>query len=174
MTLEHDAVASATIELLEARLHRLTYLLTGATEWTGVPTTPEKPTSLDETVSRQLARLERELEKLSRSVPAVRDVIQLRMYSPAVYPPPARPGTTIHSTRLRSAQTQPQLTPVLLQTTTSQTSSNNSHPTKSPKTFPHAPSPQSSSPTPRPSPKQPPASHRSTTCPSPRHPAPRR
>lgn len=84
MSLESDAVAGATIELLEARLRRLSYLLTGATEWTGVPTTPEKPASLDETVSRRLARLERELEKLSRSVPAVRDVVQLRMSSPCL------------------------------------------------------------------------------------------
>lgn len=82
MSMESDAVASATIELLEARLRRLAYLLTGATAWTGVPTTPEKPASLDETVSRRLARLERELEKLSRHVPAVRDVIQLRMSGP--------------------------------------------------------------------------------------------
>jgi CRP-like cAMP-binding protein len=79
MVLESDAVAGATIELLEARLRRLTYLLTGSTDWTGVPTTPEKPTSLDETVARRLARLESELERLSRSVPAVRDVLQLRM-----------------------------------------------------------------------------------------------
>lgn len=82
MTLESEAVAGATIELLEARLRRLAYLLTGATAWTGVPTTPEKPTSLDATVSRRVARLERELEKLSRSVPAVRDVVQLRMFHP--------------------------------------------------------------------------------------------
>lgn len=79
MVLESDAVAGATIELLEARLRRLTYLITGATDWTGVPTTPEKPASLDETVSRRLARLESELERLSRSVPAIRDVLQLRM-----------------------------------------------------------------------------------------------
>lgn len=80
MALESDAVAGATIELLEARLRRLTYLLTGTTDWTGVPTTPEKPASLDETVSRRLAQLESELERLSRGVPAVRDVLQLRMY----------------------------------------------------------------------------------------------
>jgi CRP-like cAMP-binding protein len=78
MTLESDAVAGATIELLEARLRRLTYLLTGATDWNGVPTTPEKPASFDETVTRRLARLETELEQLSRSIPAVRDVLQLR------------------------------------------------------------------------------------------------
>lgn len=79
MALESDALAGATIELLEARLRRLAYLLTGATDWTGVPTTPEKPASLDETVSRRLVRLESELERLSRRVPAVRDVLQLRM-----------------------------------------------------------------------------------------------
>ncbi|KAJ5182816.1 hypothetical protein N7492_000432 [Penicillium capsulatum] len=85
MTIESDAVAGATIELLEARLRRLTYLLGGATDWTGVPTTPEKPGSLDETVSRRLARLERELGALSRSVPAVRDVIQLHDRFPDLF-----------------------------------------------------------------------------------------
>ena len=33
MTTESDTVAGATIELLEARLRRLTYLLTGATDY---------------------------------------------------------------------------------------------------------------------------------------------
>lgn len=78
MALEQDAIAGATVELLEARLRRLTYLLTGDTHWTGVPTPPAKPETLDETVSRRLLRLEKELEKLSRNIPAVRDVVQLR------------------------------------------------------------------------------------------------
>jgi hypothetical protein len=80
MTVESDTVAGATIELLEARLRRLSYLLTGSSDWIGVPNTPSKPTTHDETVSRRLARLEKELEKLSRSVPAVRDIIQLRSW----------------------------------------------------------------------------------------------
>ncbi|KAJ5149251.1 hypothetical protein N7448_000829 [Penicillium atrosanguineum] len=88
MSLESEAVAGATIELLEARLRRLSYLLTGATEWTGVPTDPEKPTSHEETVSRRVARLERELEKLSRNVPAVGDVIQLHDRFPDLFEPP--------------------------------------------------------------------------------------
>lgn len=71
-------MAGATIELLEARVRRLSYLLGGATDWTGTPATPEKPASLDETVSRRLAQLERELERLTRHIPAVRDVLQLR------------------------------------------------------------------------------------------------
>lgn len=78
MTLESDAVAGATIELLEARLNRLTYLLTGDTAWTGEPTPPSKPSTLDTTISRRLQRLEKDLEKLSKNVPAVRDMIQLR------------------------------------------------------------------------------------------------
>jgi hypothetical protein len=81
MALENDAVAGATIELLEARLQRLTYLLTGDASWTGTPTAPAKPASLDDTVSRRLLRLEKNLENLSRNIPAVRDVLQLRKYS---------------------------------------------------------------------------------------------
>lgn len=82
MALENDAVASATIELLESRLRRLTYLLTGDANWTGIPTAPAKPASLEESVSRRLLHLERDLERLSRNNPAVRDVLLLRMTSP--------------------------------------------------------------------------------------------
>ncbi|EAW12783.1 putative nuclear distribution protein RO10 [Aspergillus clavatus NRRL 1] len=87
MTLETDAVAGATIELLEARLQRLTYLLTGDASWTGIPTAPAKPNSLDDTVSRRLLRLEKDLERLSRSVPAVRDVLQLHDRFPDLFRP---------------------------------------------------------------------------------------
>ncbi|OJJ48313.1 hypothetical protein ASPZODRAFT_150565 [Penicilliopsis zonata CBS 506.65] len=85
MTLESDAIAGATIELLEARLRRLNYLLTGDTSWTGVPAAPPKPDTLDETASRRLARLERELERLSKSIPAVREVIQLHDRFPELF-----------------------------------------------------------------------------------------
>lgn len=80
MTVESDTVAGATIELLEARLHRLSYLLTGNSDWIGIPNTPSKPTSHDETISRRLSSLEKELQKLSKSVPAVREIIQLRTF----------------------------------------------------------------------------------------------
>lgn len=81
MTLETDAVASATIELLESRLRRLSYLLTGDCHWTGEPSLPLKPDNLDETVSRRLLRLEKDLERLSRNIPTIYDVIQLRVSS---------------------------------------------------------------------------------------------
>ena len=77
MDLEDEAIASATVELLEERLRRLTYLVTGETNWTGVPSSPAKPRNLDDTVSRRLARLESELEKLSRKVPVVQEVLRL-------------------------------------------------------------------------------------------------
>lgn len=78
MSLEREAVASATIELLEARLRRLEYLLTGETRWGGEPTPPPRPDSLDHTVARRLARLEEDLEALSARKPVVQDVLQLR------------------------------------------------------------------------------------------------
>lgn len=85
MTLENDAVAGATIELLEARLRRLSFLLTGDSHWTGEPLLPAKPDNLDDSVSRRLLRLEKDLEKISRHIPAIRDVIQLRML--VTFPP---------------------------------------------------------------------------------------
>ncbi|KAE8367774.1 hypothetical protein BDV27DRAFT_64751 [Aspergillus caelatus] len=87
MTLENEAVAGATIELLESRLRRLTYLLTGDANWTGVPTAPAKPASLDDSVSRRLLCLERELERLSRNIPAVRDVLLLHDRFPDLFRP---------------------------------------------------------------------------------------
>lgn len=77
MTTETDAVASATIELLEGRLHRLEYLLTGETQWTGQPSAAPKTESLDDTVARRLTNLESALNSLSKSNPAVRDVLHL-------------------------------------------------------------------------------------------------
>ncbi|OGM47356.1 nuclear distribution protein RO10 [Aspergillus bombycis] len=87
MGLENEAVAGATIELLESRLRQLTYLLTGDANWTGVPTAPAKPASLDDSVSRRLLSLERELERLSRNIPAVRDVLLLHDRFPDLFRP---------------------------------------------------------------------------------------
>ncbi|KNG89401.1 ubiquitin interaction motif protein [Aspergillus nomiae NRRL 13137] len=87
MGLENEAIAGATIELLESRLRRLTYLLTGDANWTGVPTAPAKPASLDDSVSRRLLSLERELERLSRNIPAVRDVLLLHDRFPDLFRP---------------------------------------------------------------------------------------
>ncbi|KAL5002859.1 hypothetical protein BDV10DRAFT_181078 [Aspergillus recurvatus] len=72
-----ETTASSTLYLLESRLHRLTYLLTGDTTWTGTPSPPSKPSSYDETVSRRLQRLENELETLAGKVGVVRDVLGL-------------------------------------------------------------------------------------------------
>ncbi|KAL4764642.1 putative nuclear distribution protein RO10 [Aspergillus foveolatus] len=72
-----ETTASSTLYLLESRLNRLTYLLTGDTAWTGTPNPPPKPSSYDETVSRRLQRLESELESLAGKVGVVRDVLGL-------------------------------------------------------------------------------------------------
>lgn len=85
MAAEGDAIASATVELLEERLRRLTYLVTGETNWAGVPTSPPKPHSIDDTISRRLARLESGLEKLSKNVPVVQEVLQLHDRHPEIF-----------------------------------------------------------------------------------------
>ncbi|RAH44397.1 uncharacterized protein BO95DRAFT_366309 [Aspergillus brunneoviolaceus CBS 621.78] len=92
MALENDTVAGATIELLETRLRHLTYLLTGDANWTGEPTPPAKPASLDDSISRRLLRLEKDLERLSRNIPAVRDVLSLHDRFPELFRP-APPGS---------------------------------------------------------------------------------
>ena len=74
---ENEKIAGATIELLEARLRRLEYFLTGDTHWTGQPTAAPKPETFDDTVARRLTRLNSALESLGRNVPAVQDVLQL-------------------------------------------------------------------------------------------------
>lgn len=75
-----ETTASSTLYLLESRLNRLTYLLTGDTAWTGTPNPPPKPSSYDETVSRRLRRLESELENLAGKVGVVRDILGLCMF----------------------------------------------------------------------------------------------
>ncbi|KAL6234953.1 hypothetical protein BDW75DRAFT_240650 [Aspergillus navahoensis] len=72
-----ETAASSTLYLLESRLHRLAYLLTGDTTWTGTPNPPSKPPSYDETVSRRIQRLESELGDLAGKVSVVRDVLGL-------------------------------------------------------------------------------------------------
>lgn len=74
---ENEKIAGATIELLEARLRRLEYFLTGDTHWTGQPIAAPKPETFDDTVARRLTRLNSALESLGRNVPAVQDVLQL-------------------------------------------------------------------------------------------------
>lgn len=70
--------AADTIELLETRLRRIEYLLTGDSSWSGesvgVSQTPVPP---KESVTSRLASLENVLRELSGKVPAVRDMLRL-------------------------------------------------------------------------------------------------
>jgi hypothetical protein len=74
---KNEIIAGATIKLLEARLRRLEYLLTGDADWMGQPAAAPIPETLDDTVARRLARLEAKLDTLSKSVPVVQDVLRL-------------------------------------------------------------------------------------------------
>ncbi|KAL3486715.1 hypothetical protein BJX62DRAFT_241681 [Aspergillus germanicus] len=84
--------ASSTLHLLESRLHRLTYLLTGDAAWTGSPTPPAKPSSYEETISRRLLHLESELERLRDKSAVARDVLGLYDRFPDLFKaPPSAP-----------------------------------------------------------------------------------
>lgn len=77
MSLENESIAGATLELLEARLNRIEYLLTGKTEWTGKPSPAPKLQSLEATVARRLVSLEKKLDILSGEHLVVRNILKL-------------------------------------------------------------------------------------------------
>ncbi|RDW74369.1 putative nuclear distribution protein RO10 [Aspergillus mulundensis] len=117
-----ETTTASTLHLLESRLHRLTYLLTGDTTWTGTPNPPPKPASYDETVSRRLQRLESELENLAGRVGVVRDVLGLYERFPDLFKPtspsalasttesdPSTPDTPPTSTSTELEETSPPL-----------------------------------------------------------------
>ncbi|QSS58469.1 nuclear distribution protein RO10 [Histoplasma capsulatum] len=72
--------AADTIELLESRLRRIEYLLSGESSWTGEPRRLTTATGVgdgEKPAMTQLAKLEYELKVLANKVPAVRDVLAL-------------------------------------------------------------------------------------------------
>ncbi|DAA77218.1 TPA_exp: Uncharacterized protein A8136_6478 [Trichophyton benhamiae CBS 112371] len=78
--------AADTLELLETRLRRIEFLLTGQTNWAGEPEqASEPPASVRETVSARLAELEHGLRRLSARVPAVQDVLKLYSRYPDLF-----------------------------------------------------------------------------------------
>lgn len=70
--------AADTIKLLETRLRRLEFTLTGDASSTGDPSrAPQVVAGKGNTAKERLDTLERELKKLCRDVPAVRDILEL-------------------------------------------------------------------------------------------------
>ncbi len=73
--------AAATIQLLESRLRRVEFLLTGDTSWTGEPIRLSPPlVAAKESVAAHLASLEYDLKRLAAQVPVVQDVLGLCMF----------------------------------------------------------------------------------------------
>ena len=71
-------IATGSIPLLEQRLQRLEFLLTGSSDLNGRPSMVHKPASSNETIVSQLGSLQRSLDKLKRgngrSSALIRDV----------------------------------------------------------------------------------------------------
>ncbi|KAJ0427014.1 hypothetical protein BJY00DRAFT_306999 [Aspergillus carlsbadensis] len=102
--------ASSTLHLLESRLHRLTYLLTGDAAWTGSPTSPAKPSSHEETISRRLLHLESELERLRDRSAVARDVLGLYDRFPDLFKAPASTPLPSHLNSKAGADNEPATT----------------------------------------------------------------
>ncbi|KAK2794020.1 hypothetical protein FQN50_009954 [Emmonsiellopsis sp. PD_5] len=96
--------AADTIELLESRLRRIEYLLTGEASWTGesgvrnwnVAGAGGNANSEQQPATTRLAELEYELKSLAKKVPAVRDVLALYTRFPDLFQP--TPPTTTPTT----------------------------------------------------------------------------
>ncbi|EAS31317.3 nuclear distribution protein RO10 [Coccidioides immitis RS] len=80
------STAAETVDLLETRLCRIEFLLTGRATWTGKPERlPAPPASAWESVAARLAELEHGLKVLSSKVPAVQDVLKLYSRYPDLF-----------------------------------------------------------------------------------------
>ncbi|KKZ63680.1 hypothetical protein EMCG_01987 [[Emmonsia] crescens] len=80
--------AADTIELLESRLRRIEYLLTGEASWTGEPPRITTATGVgrgEKPATARLAELEYELNALANKVPPVRDVLGLYSRFPDLF-----------------------------------------------------------------------------------------
>lgn len=62
-----DEVAHGSLALLETRLHRLEFLLTGKSNLDGIPNAVAKPSSTDNTIIATLKTLRQDLDRLKRS-----------------------------------------------------------------------------------------------------------
>ncbi|KGM91596.1 uncharacterized protein PADG_12276 [Paracoccidioides brasiliensis Pb18] len=108
--IQKEETAADTIELLESRLRRIEYLLTGEASWTGQrPQIPTLSGAGEKPATTRLAELEYELNGLARTVPAVRDVLALYSRFPDLFQ--SIPDTTSTST---STSANPQSIPTTL------------------------------------------------------------
>jgi len=97
-----EATAADTIDLLETRLRRLEYALSGNTPWTGDSAVDEQARGA--TITTRLAALETDLKKLSGRSGVVQDVLKLYARFPDLFQsiPPNEIPTTLTTANLAS------------------------------------------------------------------------
>ena len=71
----------STLDLLEDRLYRLEFLLTGSSDLTGAPLESARPTTHKDTVSARITTLEGHVERVSSQSELVHEVLRLRKIS---------------------------------------------------------------------------------------------
>lgn len=88
--------AFATLTLLETRLHRLEFLLSGSTDHHGITEATVKPARRHEPVAARLKSLEDDLAKLTANSRLVQDMLRLQATFPNLF------GTADATTKTRS------------------------------------------------------------------------
>ena len=81
MSAPTDEVALETIELLESRLRRVQFLLTGDSDSVDAVRYQTNDSAKDQTVGSRLSKLELEFDRLCARSDTVKDIIKLRMLS---------------------------------------------------------------------------------------------
>lgn len=76
VTTDPEAAARGTLALLQTRLHRLEFLLSGESDEEGIPAPVTAPTHNSETIWAKLHSLEAELVKLNKVTGAAGEVVR--------------------------------------------------------------------------------------------------
>ncbi|KAF7503487.1 hypothetical protein GJ744_003678 [Endocarpon pusillum] len=91
-----SASALATLNMLEERLHRIEFLLHGASNALGIPDSAPTQSAGDDAVSTRLANLENHLSRLASRNSIIQDVLDIYKHYPDLFVPAAetRPPST--------------------------------------------------------------------------------
>ena len=80
-----ETEAHTTLALLESRLHRLEFLLSGSADFNGIPEATTRPVKSDDTIASRLKALEDDLTRLTANSTLVQDMLRLQARFPDLF-----------------------------------------------------------------------------------------
>jgi hypothetical protein len=92
-----ETEALTTLTLLESRLQRLEFLLSGSADSNGIPEVMTRPAKSDDTIASRLKALEEDLTQLTANSTLVQDMLRLQARFPDLFGTPG-PTTKLKST----------------------------------------------------------------------------